>query len=131
MGNMVEDTQLPYIKRAVSARDAWIKLCKHHRKSTFSSKIQLLKKLYHAILPKHGNMEDHLSKLIEYYDEQQFVSIVLTSVGEDYDHFELTLDMVKCKLLDEYDRQAKTENKEQSVLKVQSMKFCDFSVSDN
>lgn len=143
---MVEDNQLPYIKRVDSARSAWLELCKHHRKSTFSSKIRLLRKLYHEILPKQGNMEDHLSKLMEYYDElceighvvdeQQFVSIVLTSVGEDYDNLvtaldcrnedELTLDMVRCKLLDEYDRKAKTENKEECVLKVQNTKFCDF-----
>lgn len=143
---MVEDNQLPIIKRADSARDAWIELCKHHRKSTFSTKIRLLRKMYHEILPNHGNMEDHLSKLMQYYDElceighviddQQFVSIILTSVGEEYDNLvtaldcrkedELTLDMVKCKLLDEYDRKNKTENKENSAYMAQTTKYCDF-----
>lgn len=144
---MVEDNQLPIIKRADCARDAWIELVKHHRKSTFSTKIRLLRKMYREILPKHGNMEDHLSKLMEYYDElceighvveeEQFVSIILTSVGEEYDHLvtaldcrnekELTLDLVKCKLLDEYDRKTKTENIEgESAFKIQNTKFCDF-----
>lgn len=143
---MIQDNQLPIIKRADSARDAWIELCKHHRKSSFSSKIRLLRKRYHEILPTNGNMEDHLSKLMEYYDElceighvideQQLVSIILTSVGDDYDHLvtaldcrnenELTLDMVKCKLMDEYDRKTKNENKEEAALKLQVMKYCDF-----
>lgn len=144
---MVEDNQLPIIKRADCARDAWIELVKHHRKSTFSTKIRLLRKMYREILPKNGSMEDHLSKLMEYYDElceighvveeEQFVSIILTSVGEDYDHLvtaldcrdekELTLDLVKCKLLDEYDRKTKIENIEaESAFKIQSTKFCDF-----
>lgn len=145
---MVENNQLPIIKRCDSARSTWIDLCKHHRKSTFSAKIRLLRKLYHEMLPKNGNMENHLSKIMEHYDElceighiieeQQFVSIVLTSVGEEYDHLvtaldcrkedELTLDLVKCKLLDEYDRKMNKENKEESesVMKVQGMKYCDF-----
>lgn len=142
---MVEDNQLPIIKRSDSARGIWIELCKHHRKGTFSTKIRLLRKMYHEILPKHGNMENHISKMMEYYDdlreighvieEQQFVSIILTSVGDDYDHLvtaldcrhedELTLEMVKSKLLDECDRKNKNENKENTALKVQ-MKYCDF-----
>lgn len=145
---MIEDNQLPIIKRADCARDAWIELVKHYKKSTLSTKIRLLRKLYREILPKHGNMENHLSKLMQYYDElceighvieeQQFVSIVLTSVNEDYDHLftaldcrneeELTLDLVKCKLLDEYDRKTKDENieGESSAFKIQNTKFCDF-----
>jgi len=69
-------------------------------------------------------------------DDQQFVSIILTSVGDDYDNLvtaldcrdenELTLDMVKCKLMDEYDRKTKNETKEDSAYKVQNMKYCDF-----
>src|SRR5687768_15642655 len=93
---MIEDNQLPIIKRFYCARVTWIELCKHHQKSSFSSKFRLLRQMYHKILPKNGNMEEYLSKRMHYYDElcemghvvddQQFVSIVLTSVGEDYDH---------------------------------------------
>lgn len=105
---MVEDSQLPIIKRAGSARDAWIELCKHHRKSTFYTKIRLLRKMHHEILPNHGNKDDHLSKLMQYCDElceighviddQQFVSIILTSVREEYDNLVTALDGVTKKM---------------------------------
>ncbi|XP_037024176.1 uncharacterized protein LOC119066056 [Bradysia coprophila] len=113
-----------------SAKGAWDALCNHHKKATFSTKIRLLRKLYHEILPKNGNMEEHLSKLTEYYDDlceidhviddQQFVSIVMTSVGEDYDGLitaldcrdenDLTFDLVQSKLMDEYERKKKVDD---------------------
>ena len=69
IGVLIEDTQLPFIKRTNSAREAWLKLAKHHKKSSLTTKIRLLRKLYHEILPTNGNMEDHLLKLMHYYDE--------------------------------------------------------------
>lgn len=119
---------------------------KHHQKSTFSTKIRLLRKLYHEILPKGGNKEDHLSKLMNYYDElcdidhvvddQQFVSIVMTSVGEDYDNLitaldcrneeNLTFELVKSKLMDECKIKSEKLQDNEAALKVFKNKYCDF-----
>lgn len=150
MSILIDDNQLPFIKRTNFAREAWIELAKHHKKSSLTTKIRLLRKLYHEVLPKNGNLEDHLFKLMKYYDElceighvvddKQFVSIIMTSVGEDYDNLitaldcrnenELTLDLVKCKLLDEYERKMKTddkENQDETIYKVYSKSiYCDF-----
>lgn len=147
----IENNQLPLIKRTTSARGAWEALRKHHNKATLSTKIRLLRKLYQTILPKGGNMEEHLSTLINYYDElceidhvvddQQFLLITMTSVGEDYDSLitaldcrkenELTFDLVKSKLLDEYERKIKSADFEmdgQSVAAIKQVgkKYCDF-----
>lgn len=147
---MVENNQLPFIKRTQSARQAWAELAKHHKKSSLTTKIRLLRKLYHEVLPPNGNMQEHLSILMGYYDElceighvvddKQFVSIIITSVGDDYDHLvtaldcrhedELTLDLVKCKLLDEYERKIKikkSEVQEESAYKIYNKPYyCDF-----
>lgn len=66
---MVENNQLPFIKRSNNAKGAWDDLSKHHKKSSFSTKIRQLRKLYQSILPKNGNMIDHLSQLTQCYDE--------------------------------------------------------------
>ncbi len=66
---MVENNQLPYIKRTQFAREAWVQLAKHHRKTSLTTKIRLLRKLYHEVLSNGGDMKDHLSKLMSYYDE--------------------------------------------------------------
>lgn len=148
IGVLIEDNQLPFIKRTNSAREAWLALVKHHKKSSLSTKIRLLRKLYHETLPPSGCMEDHLMKLMHYYDElcemahvvddEQFVSIIMTSVGDDYDNIitaldcrntdELILDFVKCKLLDEYERKTKNMNQEKAVAHQVFSKayFCDF-----
>lgn len=147
---LVENNQLPFIKRTNSPREAWVELSKHHKKSSLTTKIRLLRKLYHQVLPKDGNMEDHLLKLMEYYDElceighvvddKQFVSIIMTSVGEEYDNLitaldcrneeDLSLDFVKCKLLDEYERKTKdqfSENQGETAYKIFTKPYyCDF-----
>lgn len=74
-------------------------------------------------------------------DDKEFVLIVITSVGEDYDNLitvldsknedELTFDLVKCKLLAEYERRIKNNDKEnydEGVFKIKTFnrKYCDF-----
>lgn len=49
----IENIQLPFIKRTVTAKNAWDELAKHHKKSSLSTKIRLLRKLYHEILPRN------------------------------------------------------------------------------
>lgn len=150
LGAYVEDNQLPIFKRTDSPKDAWDALAKHHKKSSFSNKVRLLRKLYQEALPKNGDMEAHITKMLDYYDQlceighviedDVFVLILLTSVGDDYDNLitaldcrdegDLTLDLVKNKLLDEYDRQKKNESSNNVAMKVfsksiPSCHFCD------
>lgn len=66
IGAMVEDNQLPFIKRTDSPKAAWDALSKHYKKASFSYKIRLLRKLFHEVLPKNGDMETHLLTLVEY-----------------------------------------------------------------
>lgn len=144
----LDDNQLPFIKRTDSPKEAWDALSKHHLKASFSSRMRLVRKLYHEVLPKNGDMEDHLSKLMSYYnqlcemghtiDDELFVSIMITSAGEDYDNLitaldcrneeDLTLDLVKNKLLDEYDRKKKSEKADSVAMKVfsKSVPICHF-----
>lgn len=150
LGAYVEDSQLPIIKRTNSPKAAWDALSNHHKKASFSNKIRLLRKMYQEVLPKNGDMEAHLTKLMDYYDQlceighvldnEVFVSIVLTSVGDDYDNLvtaldcreeaDLTLELVKTKLLDEYDRKKKSDSSNGMAMKVFSKPpvnchFCD------
>ena len=51
----LENDQLVNVKESESVKDAWLSLKKYHCKSTLSSGIRLMKKLYKAELPKGGD----------------------------------------------------------------------------
>ncbi len=128
---MIENNQLPFIKRTNTAKGTWNELLKHHKESSFALSIQLSRKLYRQTLPKGANMIEHLAEMMKCYDElydighviadNQFVLVVLTSVGEDYDNLinvldckeeeELTFDLIKCKLISD-ERKSKHESVE-------------------
>lgn len=59
----VEVNQLPIIKRMASPKATWDALSNYHEKSPFSSKMRLLRQLYHEGLQKNGDMDAHLTKL--------------------------------------------------------------------
>ena len=120
----IEDRQLVHVKRAGSAKEMWDKLKAYHCKSTLSCRIRILKKLFKAELDKNGNMEDHLQRIFEWLDELEemdggldeslSVSVILASLSEEYDTLitameawdetKLTLETVRSKLLDEWEK---------------------------
>lgn len=131
----VESNQLIHIKKAANSREAWDSLKKIHQKSTLGSKIRLKKKLYKAQLMNDGNMEDHLHQMVSWFDELEEmgdnitednrVSIILSSLNDEYEALvtgleireeDLTMDFVKGKLLEEWEkRNGKSEESERAL----------------
>jgi hypothetical protein len=124
IGLLIEDSQLNLIRKENTARSTWNALKQYHEKSTLSNKVSLLKRLCALRLAEGGDMEKHLT-LLEDLIEQ------LTSLGETIaepltvalfpsslpDSFgtlktaletrpetDLTMELVKSKLIDEYKR---------------------------
>lgn len=91
----LEDNQLVHIKKCKTAREAWKSLQSYHQKSTLSSRIRLTRKIFKAQLELGGNMENHLENMMNWFDElsamgeplsdRVLVTILLSSLNEDYD----------------------------------------------
>ena len=129
IGLMVEDNQLCHIRKEESAAGAWKALKNHHEKSTLTNKIFLLKRLCRMQMPTNGNMEEHINFLLdlvgqlealgEKLAEHLVVALLLCSLPDNYnplitalesrDEKDLTLEMVKAKLINEYKRNNGTE----------------------
>ena len=75
IGLAVEDNQLIYIRNARTASEAWTSLQKHHEKSTLTNKIFLLKGICSLRLEEHGNMQEHVNKMLNLVDK-------LSALGE-------------------------------------------------
>lgn len=124
IGLAVEDNQLIHIRKAKSAAEAWNALENFHVKKTLTTKVSVMRKICSLRLEKHGDMEAHVSKLAELFeklnnlqpekilDDQWLVAILFSSLPEEYETLvtalearpeeDLTLDMVKGKLIDEW-----------------------------
>lgn len=126
IGLAVEDNQLLHIRKAKSAAEAWNALENFHVKKTLTSKVSVMRKICSQRLDKHGDMEAHVTKLAELFeklntlqpdkilDDQWLVAILFSSLPEEYETLvtalearpeqDLTLDMVKGKLIDEWQK---------------------------
>ncbi|KAK2574746.1 hypothetical protein KPH14_013035, partial [Odynerus spinipes] len=76
IGLLVEDNQLIHIRHAKTAREAWDSLKSYHQKATLSSKIFLLKRICRLTLAEGGNMEDHITEMLDLVNK-------LTALGEE------------------------------------------------
>lgn len=122
----VEKTQFPLIMQCVYALDAWNKLQDHHVQKSIVSKVSLLKKIFAKKFQPGENMDAHLLELEQLFEslevDQQVKFpdlwrsvVVLASLPECYGSLvvslesrkeeELTLNLVKQKVLDETERQ--------------------------
>lgn len=139
IGLLLEDNQLHHVRKEVTAKATWNALKKHHEKSTLSNKVSLLKKLCASRLNEGGNMETHLAHMEDLIDqlsslgetlaEQLKVALFLSSLPDSYSTLitaletrpeaDLTVDLVKIKLMEEYDRKTEgtTTTKDQQALK--------------
>lgn len=117
----LEDAQLSLVRAANTAKDVWTALKKYHDKT---SDVYLLKKLTKLELTDDGDMEDHLQtfsdlvqRIADVGDElpaKLQVAMLLCSLPDSYDPLttaleqrpsdELTLDLVKSKLLAEAEK---------------------------
>lgn len=125
-----EKSQFALIRACILARDAWVKLHKHHEQRTILSKVTLIKRICSKRLEEGGNMEAHLQEFDDIFQrcddgEMVFADLfkvvfVLASLPESYETLvvalesrresELTLSFIKQKLIDEFERQKAKAN---------------------
>lgn len=134
----VENSQLIHVRRAKTSKEAWDSLKKYHQKSTLSSKVRLLRKICKSELKKDGDLEAHLQEMFEAFDElvqmgsqlddNTLVYLLLSSLNEDYDAIitalegrdenTLTTEIVRAKLMEEYEKKKKVTIPVDSALQV-------------
>lgn len=122
---LLEDSQLSLVKNCVFARDTFNALKSYHQKTTRSVRVSLLKKLCASNLAENGNIENHLREFDDLFDrldaagttldKDTKICMLLRSLPVSYDGLvtaldsrsddDISLDVVKSKLVDEYNRQ--------------------------
>lgn len=126
----LEDNQLRHVKDKKTAHEAFNSLKAHHEKSTRSAKVSLLKKLCSLNHTERGDVEQHLLKIEELFDrlaaagmsldEDTKICMLFRSLPESYDTLvtaldclsdkEISVDLVRSKVLDENQRRAERES---------------------
>lgn len=121
---LVDDSQMQLVRKAETAKEAWDSLKAYHQKSTLSNKVSLLKRVCQMKLEDNGDMESHLFQMEETFEklaslgknleEDLRVAIVLASLPEGYNTLttalearneaDLTMSLVKSKLLDQFQK---------------------------
>lgn len=130
IGLLIEDNQVTHIRNTKTAKEAWEALKAYHEKATLTSKVFILKKLCRMNLSEDGNVETHIESMMDLVQEltslgeelkdHLVVAFLLCSLPDSYSPLvsalegrpesDLTLEMVKGKLIQEYRR--RTESKE-------------------
>ncbi|GBO07412.1 Retrovirus-related Pol polyprotein from transposon TNT 1-94 [Araneus ventricosus] len=126
----IEDSQIIHIKYETTAKATWNKLKTIHERSNLSSKLFLLRKLYATKMSEDGNMNEHIAQMLELIDKLKAVgeeikddhiaALLLVSVPKSYDTLitalearpenELTPELIKNKLTDEYNRRKEQDS---------------------
>lgn len=137
IGLLVEDDQLIHIRDVTCARAAWLGLKEYHEKPLLSNKVLLLKRLCRMNLAKGENVEEHINLMIELrvqlmaigknLDEDAFIA--LNSLPESYNSLisglesrpktDITLSLVKGKLIKEYQTRENIPELRETALKTQ------------
>lgn len=122
----LSDNQMHLVKDVTTAKDAWMKLKSFHEKATMTSRVSLLKRICNMNMTEGQEMEKHLFELEELFDRlhcagQQLdtslrIAMMLRSVPDSYDGLvtalesrkdeDLTIELVKQKLMDEWQRRS-------------------------
>lgn len=133
---LVDDCQHPLIRDSKTAQSTWDNIKNHHQKTTMTTKVSLLKKLCRAEYNENGDMEGHLFKMEELFsslanagqelDANLKVAMVLKSMPDSFDNLttaletredkNLTMDLVKGKLLDEAQKRMEKTHPSESIL---------------
>lgn len=112
------------MKGADSAKGYWDQLCAYHEKSTITTQVALLNKLWSMDLSEGGDVECHIRGLEEVYDRLAGVGHTLTESFKIVLHFRslpesyqglatllqsqidanTTLQAIKVKVVEEYER---------------------------
>jgi len=124
IGLLVEDDQLRHVKDVKSAHEAWEALKNYHQKASLTNQVYLFKRLCSMKLTEEGDMEIHINLMLNIVDElaalgevlkdKLIIAMLLSSLPESYSTLvtaletraedELTLQLVKGKLIDESKR---------------------------
>lgn len=126
---LLEDSQLPLVKNCVFARDVFVALKAYHQKISRSVRVSLLKKLCSINLLERGDLEKHLSEIDELFDRLDAagmeldsdtkICMLLRSLPQSFDGIvsaldtrsddEISMEILKSKLMDEYHRRMERE----------------------
>lgn len=139
IGFLVEDAQLRLIQDAVTAKDTWSRLRTYDIKDSSLGKVALIKKLSRTELFEVGDLRQHLMDLEQLFekienagcrmDENMKAAFILASLPQSYENTVaaiqgrmevFTMNFVKTKLLEEYDRRTqrgKFEDSKAMVMK--------------
>nr|XP_029712501.1 uncharacterized protein LOC115257203 [Aedes albopictus] len=121
---LLEDSQLALVKGKSTARGVFEALRNFHQKTSRSVRVSLLKKLCSTNLPENGDLEQHLMTIDETLDrltaagtdldKDTQICMLLRSLPPSFDSIvsaldsrsddDISLDVVKAKLMDEYHR---------------------------
>lgn len=121
---LIDDSQLPLVKDCVYAHDVYSALKNYHQKTTRSVRVSLLKRLCSTNLAENGDVEKHLAVFDDLFDrldgagmnldKDTKVCMLLRSLPPSYDGLvtaldsrsdeDISLDVVKAKLVDEFNR---------------------------
>ena len=121
---MIDNDQLSHVAESTNGKDAWNILQKFHQNRSVGHKIRLYKKLFKTELAVGGDMQKHLQVMFETVqsiknlgdklEDTIVVNAILASLSSEYENLvtalegwketELTLEAVKLKLLDEWER---------------------------
>ena len=131
---LVEDNQIENIREQKTAKDIWNKLKTIHERDNLTSKLYLLRKLY-SIKYKEGTpMQEHITKILEIVSKLRAVkeeikdthigALILCSLPNSYESLitaleawpekELSLELIKNKVLDEANRRSERKQNQNS-----------------
>lgn len=150
LGLFVEDSQIIHIRKKTTAREVWDSLKNYHEKSTLTSKIYLLRQICGLKLNEGGDMEEHLNSMSNLVDkltalgeelkDPLVVAMMLSSLPDSYGTLitalesrpetDLTLNLVKGKLIDEYKRRKGIDSSRESAMKIEH-KSRNFQAGEN
>lgn len=124
IGLLLEDSQVIHIRNCKTAREAWQTLKSQYEKPTLTNKVFLLKRLCRMTLAENADMSNHISTIVNLIDqltalgeniaENLQVALLLCSLPESYENLvtalegraddDLTMELVKSKLIQEFER---------------------------
>ena len=124
IGLTVDDSQLSFLRKATSAHESWSNLVNFYEKGSLFSKVILLKKLCKITFDESLSMQQHIINVVSLIDRlnamgeniagNMSVAFLLSSLPESYDTVvmsletrkeeDLTFEIVKTRLLEEYER---------------------------
>lgn len=142
IGLAVEESQKVIIKQLKTSKEFWDALKKHHEKANITNKVSLLRQMSSMRFSGSRTMEDHIADFLSIVDrlrdlgetveDHKAVAFLLGTLSEEYNNVisslemrpeaDLTLDLVKEKLLQEYKRKCGGEQAD-TAFKTQKKKF--------